>query len=142
MNMPILLLIVCCMLSMGCADPTTGTFQTVINAEDTLAAAKTTLKLIGFDVQTNSEKEGTIYGNKYAMATWYGPAQVQINIAVKAIGTGSQMQVEVLPPWGAYGTTNIPFDDYAYALKLLIPELKQVAIQRDFQFNNLFSARR
>lgn len=114
----------------ACADPTTGIFRTKLDAEATLEAAATTFGAMGSNVKTNDTTGGSIYGEKYAMATW------QLQVSVKPQNDGSELNIEVTPPPTAYGTTQISFDDYVYALRNRIPDLTVVSIQKDWQFND------
>ncbi len=126
----------------GCADQTKSVFETASTVDVTMEAAISTLRSIGFDVQRSDQNSSTISGTKYSMATWNGKAPVQMIVSVKPVNSRTEVAIEVNPIWGSYGTTAIPFDDYLYALRLLIPDMKLKSVKRDFQFNDLFGRHR
>jgi len=57
------------------------------------------------------------------MVTALGPATVLIQIVVTPLEKGTEIQVDVIPPRGAYGSTALPLHDYQYALSQLLPDL-------------------
>ena len=87
------------------------------------------LKMIGFQVgEKNDTKDASewpraIHGEKMGMVTAFGPATVHIQVVVTPLEKGSQIQVDIIPPRGAYGTTALPLQDFQYALSQLIPDL-------------------
>ena len=59
------------------------------------------------------------------MITAIGPAIVRIHIVLKSVEKGSEIQVDIIPPTGGYGSTAIILHDYQYALSLLLPDLSE-----------------
>lgn len=113
----------------GCADEVKGTFQTKLPAEQVLESAGQAMKGIGFGVRVSDSKGRVVVGEKYAMARWSGPALTQLKVAVNSADSGSRVDIALIPPSGAYGSTQIPFDDYVFALRLLVPDLAKESYQ-------------
>jgi hypothetical protein len=118
----------------GCADESStassAVFATGVIGEPVVQATETALKISGYRLtESRDAKEKlesprrAIHGERYGMSSAFGPAIVQIRIVVTPVEKGSQIQVEVIPPKGAYGTTAIPLHDYQYALSQLLPDL-------------------
>jgi hypothetical protein len=118
----------------GCYDQSSkissGVFATKNSGEPVIQATKDALKMIGYQVgektdpKDASEGPRAIHGEKIGgMVTAFGPATVQIEIVVMPLERGSQIQVDVIPPRGAYGSTSILLHDYQYALSQLMPDL-------------------
>jgi hypothetical protein len=107
----------------GCADEVKGTFQTKLPAEKVLEFAGQAMTGIGFSVKVSDSKGRMVVGEKNAMARWSGPALTQLKVAVNSTDSGSRVDVALIPPSGAYGSAQIPFKDYVYALRLLVPDL-------------------
>ena len=117
----------------GCFDASSKTssavFTTKSSGDPVVQATKDALKMIGYKVgektDTKDAREGprTIHGERVGMVTAVGPALVHIQIVVTPLEKGSEIQVDVIPPRGAYGTTAIPLHDYHYALSQLLPDL-------------------
>lgn len=117
--------------STGCADATKGAFETSVGPEKATQLASEALKAVGFQVKTEQGSGGTISGEKYALARWSGPALTAMKIRVKPMERGARVDVEVIPPSGAYGSAQVPLDDYVYALRLLVPDLTAVNSKKD-----------
>ena len=109
----------------GCADEVKGTYQTNVDAEKALQSAGQAMKGIGFNVKVSDSKARVVVGEKNAMARWSGPASTQLKVAVNSADSGSRIDIALIPPSGAYGSARIPFNDYVYALRLLVPDLEK-----------------
>jgi len=118
----------------GCADESStassAVFATTVIGEPVVQASETALKMSGYRLtERNDAKEKhespsrVIHGERYGMSTAFGPAVVQIRIVVTPVEKGSRIQVDIIPPKGAYGTTAIPLNDYQYTLSQLLPGL-------------------
>ena len=93
-------------------------------------ATKTALKMIGYLVGEKTDtKEATkgslaIDGERMGgMITAIGPRKVHIHIVISSVEKGSEIQVEIVPPTGGYGSTALILRDYQYALSQLLPDL-------------------
>ena len=114
--------------------------ETKTSGQTVVEAAKTALKMIGYQVGERSEKidtgEGslTIDGERMGIVTAVGPAKVHIKIVVTSLEKGSEIKVDVIPPRGAYGSTALPLHDYQYALSQVIPDLslKSKKVPKEF----------
>lgn len=115
----------------GCADATKGTFVTSVSAEKASQLASEALKAVGFQVKAEPASGGIVSGEKYAMARWSGMAITEMKVVVKPLERGARVEVEVVPPSAAYGSAQIPLDDYVYALRLLMPDLTAVNSKKD-----------
>jgi hypothetical protein len=113
----------------GCADEVKGTFQTKLAAEMALQSAGQAMKGIGFNIKVNDSNARLVVGEKYAMARWSGPALTQLKVAVNSADSGSRIDIALIPPSGAYGSARIPFNDYVFALRLLVPDLEKESYQ-------------
>ena len=105
-------------------------FTTRTSGEPVVEATKNALKMIGYQVgEKNDPKDAgegsrAIHGEKLGgMVTAFGPATVHIEVVVMPLETISQIQVDILPPRGAYGSTALILHDYQYALSQLLPDL-------------------
>jgi hypothetical protein len=127
-------LVVLTALAAGCTrDSSTASsavFTTHVIGEPVVQATETALKVSGYRLTGKSDAKDThelprhaIHGERYGMSTAFGPAIVQIKAVVTTVENGSHIQVDVIPPKGAYGTTAIPLHDYQYALSQLLPDL-------------------
>jgi hypothetical protein len=108
-----------------------GIFVSRQPSEQVFEATQTALRLVGFSVG-NPQQAGesmTVTGQKFAMATWSGPAPVYINVIVTPLPQGAKISVEVIPPSTAYGSSALPFHDYQYAMSLVLPDLKVQSVQ-------------
>lgn len=118
----------------GCTDESStassAVFATNLIGESVVQASETALKMSGYRLTgRNDAKEEhespsrVIRGERYGMSTAFGPAVVQIRIVVTPVEKGSHIQVDIIPPKGAYGSTAIPLNDYQYTLSQLLPGL-------------------
>jgi hypothetical protein len=105
-------------------------FATTVIGEPVVQAVETALKISGYrltertDVkETHESPRQAIHGERYGMSTAFGPGIVHINVVVTPVEKGSHIQVDVIPPNGAYGTSAIPLHDYHYALSQLLHDL-------------------
>lgn len=121
-------------LTTGCVGESSKTssavFYTSANGEPVIEATQTALKLSGYRVTaTGNTKDPSgslhqaIRGERFGMVNAFGPRLVHIRIVVTPLEKGSQIEVEVIPPSGAYGTSAIPLHDYQYALSQVLPDL-------------------
>jgi hypothetical protein len=115
----------------GCADATKGAFVTSISPEKAAQFASEALKAVGFQVKSEHASGGIVSGEKYALSRWSGPALTEMKVTVKPLDQGARVEVEVIPPSAAYGSAQIPLDDYAYTLRLLVPDLTAVNSKKD-----------
>lgn len=115
----------------GCADATKGAFETSVGPEKASQLASEALKAVGFQVKAEQASGDTISGEKYALARWSGPALTEMKVTVKPMERGARVDVEIIPPAAAYGSAQIPLDDYVYALRLLVPDLTAVNSKKD-----------
>ena len=112
--------------------------ETHAAGEPVIESAKTALKMIGYDIGPTTEqpdgRSRTVYGERIGTVTAIGPAKVRINIVVTSTEKGSEIKVDVAPPRGAYGSTELPLHDYQYALSQVIPDLtvKSKTVPRTF----------
>jgi hypothetical protein len=130
-------------LTSGCGDSSkisSAVFTTKTSGEPVVQAAKDALRMIGYqvgekgDTKATSESPPAILGERVGgMVTAFGPATVHIQIVVAPLGKGSQIQVDIIPPTGAYGSTALPLHDYQYALSQLLPDVsvKSRNVQRE-----------
>lgn len=118
----------------GCTDQSStassAVFATTVIGEPVVQASETALKMSGYRLtERNDAKEQqespsrVIRGERYGMSTAFGPAVVQIRVVVTPVEKGSHIQVDIIPPKGAYGSTTIPLNDYQYTLSQLLPGL-------------------
>lgn len=114
----------------GCADTTRGTFRTSSGYEETFRSAVESLSPIGFSVKANDINAGVVSGEKTALVRWHGRTStpVRINVTVKRVETGAELEIIVVPPDLAYGSTKIIFDDYVYSLKSRVSDLAVVPV--------------
>jgi hypothetical protein len=121
-------------LAAGCthesSTASSAVFATNVVGEPVVQAVETALKISGYRLaETNDAKEAhassrqAVHGERYGMSTAFGPAIVHISVVVTPIETGTHIQVDVIPPKGAYGNSAIPLHDYHYALLQLLPDL-------------------
>jgi hypothetical protein len=120
-------------LTLGCSDSnkiSTAVFATHSSGEPAVEATKNALKMIGYVVgektDTNAAAKGllAIDGERMgAMVTAIGPAKVHIHIVISSFEKGTEIQVEIVPPTGGYGSTALILHDYQSALSLLLPGL-------------------
>jgi hypothetical protein len=121
-------------LTPACSDSSSkisnAVFGTKSSGEPVVEATKNALKMIGYQVGQKDDpreaNEGSraIHGEKVGgMVTAFGPATVHIEVVVMPLEKGSQIQVDILPPRGAYGSTALILHDYQYALSQLLPDL-------------------
>jgi hypothetical protein len=121
-------------LTTGCIGESSKTssavFHTNAIGEPVVQATQTALKLSGYRVTTTSDTTDpsgllhqAIRGERFGMVNALGPQLVYIRIVVTPLEKGSQIEVEVTPPSGAYGTSAIPLHDYQYALSQVLPDL-------------------
>ncbi len=128
----------------GCFDASnkisSAVFTTKLSGDPVAQATKDALKMIGYKVGEKADTKGaaegsrTIHGERVGMVTAIGPSVVHIQIVVTPSDQGAEIQVDVIPPRGAYGTTAIPLHDYEYALSQLLPDLsvKSKTIPREW----------
>jgi len=117
----------------GCFDGSSkissAVFTTTSSGDAVAQATKDALKMVGYNVGEKTDSKGaaegsrTIHGERAGMVTAMGPAVLHIQIVVTPSEKGAEIQVDVIPPSGAYGTTAIPLHDYQYALSQLLPDL-------------------
>lgn len=121
-------------LTSGCFDSSSkissAVFATKTSDEPVVQAAMNALKMIGYLVGERPDPENASKGLRAidgervgGMVTTSGPGIVRIHIVVKSVEKGSEIQVHIIPPRGAYGSTAIPLNDYQYALSQLLPDL-------------------
>jgi hypothetical protein len=120
-------------LTQGCSDSnkiSTAVFATKSAGESAVEASKNALKMIGYYVgeKTNTKEAAkgslAIDGERMGgIITAIGPAKVHIHIVINSLEKGSEIQVEIVPPTGAYGSTALILHDYEYALSQLLPDL-------------------
>src|SRR5262249_51976803 len=119
-------------LTSGCSESSkisSAVFTTGTSGEPVIEAIKDALKMIGYaDVEKTDTRDASgwqraIEGQRMGMVTAFGPAMVRIQVVVTLLEKGYQIQVDVIPPRGAYGSTALPLHDYQYALSQLIPDL-------------------
>jgi len=115
----------------GCADTRKGTFRTKSGYEETFRSAVEALNSVGFAVKASDVNTGVVSGEKTALVRWYGrtTTPVRINVTVKRVETRAEVDIAVVPPELAYGSTKIIFDDYVYALKSRVSDLAIVSVQ-------------
>lgn len=115
----------------GCADTSRGTFRTKAGYEETVRSAVEALNSVGFAVKASDVDAGVVVGEKLALVRWYGrtTTPVRLNVTVKRVGTRAELEIVVVPPEFAYGSTQIIFDDYVYALKSRVSDLAVVSVQ-------------
>jgi hypothetical protein len=114
--------------------------ETKTSGETVVEAAKTALKMIGYQVGERPEQKDTsegsliIDGERMGMVTGVGPAKVHIKIVVTSLEKRSEIKVDVIPARGAYGSTALPLHDYQYALSQVIPDLslKSKKVPKEF----------
>ena len=121
-------------LTTGCVGESSKTSSAVFFTneigEPVVQATQTALKVSGYRVTATSDTKDpngsplrAIHGERFGMVNAFGPRIVHVRIVVTPLEKGSQIEVEVIPPSGAYGTTAIPLHDYHYALSQLLPDL-------------------
>ena len=120
-------------LTLGCSDSnkiSTAVFATHSSGEPVVEATKNALKMIGYlvgeKIDTKEAAKGSlaIDGERMGgMITAIGPRKVRIHIVVSSLEKGSEIQVEIVPPTGGYGSTTLILHDYQYALTQLLPDL-------------------
>jgi hypothetical protein len=105
-------------------------FFTSTIGEPAVQATQTALKLSGYQVTATADTsdpggppQRAVRGERFGMVNAFGPRLVHIRILVTPLEKGSQIEVEVIPPSGAYGTSAIPLHDYQYALRQVLPDL-------------------
>ena len=115
----------------GCADRTRGTFRTSSGYEETFRSAVEALSPIGFSVKANDINAGVVSGEKTALVRWHGRTStpVRINVTVKRVESGAELEIMVVPPDLAYGSTKIIFDDYVYSLRSRMSDLAVVSVR-------------
>jgi hypothetical protein len=118
----------------GCFDSSSkisnAVFATKTSGEPVIQAATNALKVLGYQVGEKTDPEGTSKGLRAldgekmgGMVTAIGPFIVHIYIVVKSLEKGSEIQVDIIPPRGAYGSTALILHDYQFALSHLLPDL-------------------
>jgi len=114
----------------GCADTTSGTFRTKSGYEETFKSAVEALNSVGFSVQSSDVSTGVLSGEKTALVRWYGrtTTSVRINVTVKRAEARAELEIVVVPPEFAYGSTKLIFDDYVYALRSKVDGLVMVSM--------------
>ena len=121
-------------LANGCTGESSKTssavFFTSTIGEPVVQATQTALKLSGYRVTATADTsdpggplQRAIRGERFGMVNAFGPRLVHIRILVTPLEKGSQIEVEVIPPSGAYGSSAIPLHDYQYALLQVLPDL-------------------
>jgi len=119
-------------LTSGCDESrkiSSAVLATQTSGEPVVQATKDALKIIGYQVVEKNDTRNTgewpraIHAERMGMVTAFGPATVHIQVVVTPLAKGSQIQVDVIPPKGAYGSTALPLHDFQYALSQLIPDL-------------------
>jgi hypothetical protein len=119
-------------LTLGCSDSnriSSAVFATKSSGEPAFEATKNALKMIGYlvgekpDTKEATKGSLTIEGERTGRITAIGPAKVYIHIVVSSLEKGSEIQVQIVPPIGAYGSTALILHDYQYALSQLLPDL-------------------
>ena len=131
-------------LTTGCRDKSSSAvFATHGEGEPVVQATKNALGMIGYRVNENPDTKDiknidgrprAIFGERMGMVTAIGPAMVLIRIVVTPLEKGSQIEVDVIPPTGAYGTAVIPLHDYQYALSQIIPDLTVKSKRVPYEF--------
>ncbi|HET8720426.1 MAG TPA: hypothetical protein VFM24_00255 [Nitrospira sp.] len=112
--------------------------ETHATGETVIEFTKTALKTIGYDFIPSTERTDggsrTIHGERMGMVTAIGPAKVHIKIVITSAEKGSEIKVDVIPPRGAYGSSELPLHDYQYALSQVMPDLtlKSKTVPRTF----------
>jgi hypothetical protein len=116
----------------GCSDSnriSSAVFATKTSGDPVVEATKNALKMIGYlvgektDAQEATKGSRVIGGERMGMVTAIGPAKVHIHIVVSSLEKGSEIQVDIIPPTGAYGSTALILHDYQFALSQLLPDL-------------------
>jgi hypothetical protein len=121
-------------LAPGCFDNSTkisnAVFATQTSGEPVVQAATNALKVLGHQVGQKADPEAAskglriIDGEKMGgMVTALGPAVVRIHVEVNSLENKSEIQVHIIPPRGAYGSTSLILHDYQFALSQLLPDL-------------------
>ena len=119
-------------LAQGCSNSnksSSAVFATKTSSELAVEATKQAIKMIGYlvgektDTKEATKGSRTIEGERISMVTAIGPAKVHIHILISLLEKGSEIQVEIVPPTGAYGSTALILHDYHYALSQLLPDL-------------------
>ena len=118
----------------------TAVLETKSSGESVVEATKNALKMIGYhagestEPKNSSDGSRTIIGERLGMVTAIGPAKVHIKIVVTSLENGSEINIDVIPPKGAYGSTALPLHDYQYALSQLIPDVsvKRQTVPKEF----------
>ena len=120
-------------LAQGCSDSSkisSAVFATKSSGKPAVEATKLAVKMIGYIVgekpDTKEAAKGSlaIDGERMGgMITVIGPRKVHIHIVISSVEKGSEIQVEIVPPTGAYGSTALILRDYQYALSQLLPDL-------------------
>jgi hypothetical protein len=128
-------------LTTGCRDKSSSAvFATNRVGEPVVEATKNALSMIGYRVNENTETKDTnesprgIHGERLGMVSGIGPARLRIRIVVTPLEKGSQIEVDVIPPTGAYGSTVLPLHDYQYALSQVIPDLTVKSKRVPYEF--------
>src|SRR6476659_1900159 len=119
-------------LTQGCSNSnkiSSAVFATKTSSERAVDATKQAIKMIGYlvgektDTKEAAKGSRAIEGERISMVTAIGPAKVHIHIVISSLEKGSEIQVEIVPPTGAYGSTALILHDYQYALSQLLPDL-------------------
>jgi len=119
-------------LTQGCSNSNkiaSAVFATKTSSELAVEATKQAIKMIGYlvgektDTKEAAKGSWAIEGERISMVTAIGPAKVHIHIVISSLEKGSEIQVEIVPPTGAYGSTALILHDYQYALSQLLPDL-------------------
>ena len=120
-------------LTQGCSDSSkmsSAVFATKSSGEPAVEATKNALKMNGYLVGEKTETKAAPKGSRAiegermgGMVTAIGPRKVHIHIVVSSVEKGSEIQVEIVPPTGGYGSSALILHDYQYALSLLLPDL-------------------
>ena len=120
-------------LTQGCSDTSkiaSAVFATKSSGEPAVEATKNALKMIGYivgekiDTKEASKGSRAIDGERMGgMITAIGPAKVHIHIVISSLEKGTEIQVEIVPRTGAYGSSGLILHDYQFALSQLLPDL-------------------
>ena len=124
-----LALVVC--LTSGCSDNSSNAiFATKTTGEPVIQAATNAVKVIGYHVGEKTDSETARQGLRAidaektgGLVSALGPATVRIHIVVKSLEKESEIQVDIIPPRGAYGSTSLILHDYQFALSQILPDL-------------------
>lgn len=111
----------------GCTGDVEGVFKTKLDHEKSLTATLDALRAIGFSVKTRNTEVGVLSAEKFDMVRWNGPALVHIHVKLHEIEAGTELRVQVIPPSGAYGSSRVPFENFAYSLNNHIPDIAVVS---------------